>query len=510
MKRIFPLIFFLLTPWQGIPQVNNPGEDPWSKASFFKPMFGNYENLCGHNPLETYGAQGVVGRLDGICRTVMAGPICQQVEEGARLRCDHSLSEAHQGSLWDLFVGCGGGFFDAGADLLRIMSQILQWIISPIDTVSASTDFVGSTLNYLGAEYERAYAESSWPFRQLKAAKKMGETILRTLYNTISGAIATEYYQYGCLNFRARQGLFCQVVGNIFIPGKALNMIRPILVTGGRSLAPVLTSIKGFGDDFLKMPETVRKAARTAEEAARVAEEARDGIRHVQQTVDNVANAPRRAFETFKNAVTGKTADGASDVAGATRGHTVTGGSSASSRPAATTAQSSNLPPPPPTTPPPPAATSPPSPPPRGFRARIRARGEAFARRKAEDARRWVVEKTAPYTGDISSSARRLYEGLQRNAPAVSATSYSGRTVVARVQEEEAPEIEGRLMFFSGSGDLRAGHFVRSRVGQAISFPLEGRTVEGDIVADTGQSIRVRYKDQYGFSREATLRDVTE
>ena len=546
------------------------GDDPFSRASFFKPLFRTYKNQCGVDPLKTHGPAGALNRLEGICQAVMEGPVCKDVEEGSRLQCDRGLDVAHRGSLWNFFAGCVGGLWDSGMDLLRIMGTILKWAINPIGSVSATTEYMGSVMSYLNAEYERAYQESSWPLRQVKAAKKMGGTLLRTLFNTITQAISLEIHQYGCLNYRARRGLICQIVGNIFLPGQALKIIRPILMTGGRNLGPLIRRSVDKGRDFLKAPQMLREeaqaATRAAQRAAQAAEEARDvarqvkgSVEKVERAVDEVKQVPKEFGRVVKgywsdplDGPKGRPSPGASqgtpppltlkssgrgqrarstgedpvvaqgnaysewDFSPKGRNPVAPQGSASSSRaarasegvPMAGGGSASS----------PSAARASGTPhaprgeaaPPGGggLLARFRARGRAFVEGKKAQTRQWAVERASGMASQLSPRARRTGDFLQRNIPLVSATGHSTRAVVSRVRADGTPQEEGTLIFLSGEGVQGNPDARLNLEGRSILFQWENQLLEGKVISQRGREIRVSYRDRHGFEREVILRSL--
>ena len=249
-----------------------------AKKNFFRPTVKAYLNICRlDTPTETEFTT-LLNNIENICEVVTAGSICSEVKDGARLRCDR-LEENHE-LLFSSVFGCLAGGWDALVDVAGFVFQVLKWLFNPLDTLSAGSEYMESIKSYLLLEWEKAKSETTtWEYFHGKAAFKFFRSISALIGRSIDEFISREIQEIGCLNRKARAGLVCEVVGNIFLPGRTaegmITVLRAGAVTGSRmAKSAVLRAAQPSVNSFL---------------ASRTVNRGRNFLGSVQESFNNLA-----------------------------------------------------------------------------------------------------------------------------------------------------------------------------------------------------------------------------
>ena len=203
-------------------EVNQSFHQSDSERRFFNPTVSAYKKICGLDDMDLFGTEALLNNIEDVCHVVMESDLCRNVKQDARLQCDHIREQVE--SDVDSMFGCLAGGWDALVDVLAFVWQVLKWLTNPYDTLSASGLYMDGVKSYLGAEWAKAKEETDvWEYFHGKAVYKFFKSVIGLVYNTIDSFLEREYSEVSCLNRKARWGLVCQIIGNLLLPGKAME-----------------------------------------------------------------------------------------------------------------------------------------------------------------------------------------------------------------------------------------------------------------------------------------------
>ncbi len=189
------------------------------------PTLSAFERVCGYSLDD---ATGIQTQLKPICEIVTHSELCQEVEKDDLLQCD-AIDLNSQLDLWDFISGCAKGVFDSITEIFTFIWDIMTWVWDQATSSEArektydqASEYINIAQHYLLTEFQKAYDQTSWPLREIKAAKIMAGSLANMLLSQISSMIEIQYQQLGCLNFKAKSAVLCKFIGEIFIPPAAV------------------------------------------------------------------------------------------------------------------------------------------------------------------------------------------------------------------------------------------------------------------------------------------------
>lgn len=211
MKTFFSylLITFILLPHMTLAKVDE---------FTLRPTMSTYEYLC-----QTQHMTPVSG-LGNICNVVVKSEVCRNVPKKDLLKCN-DIEKTQQLDAWEFIKGCAGGVFNSVKDLLDFFWEIMKWAWDNTTSSEArgktsqqAREYLSSAKLYLNTEYQKAYAKSSPPMREMKAVGTMTGAMGKMILNAITDTVQKNYREFGCLNFEAKSEHICKLVGDILIP----------------------------------------------------------------------------------------------------------------------------------------------------------------------------------------------------------------------------------------------------------------------------------------------------
>lgn len=190
------------------------------------PTLQAYKDLCGKESL-------AFTQISEVCNVVLSSSICKNIPEDQRLNC-LTIKDNPQVDVFDFLKGCAKGVFNSIASFLDFIWEVTKWFgLNIIDsekrseTIKQATEYTEIVKLYLHTEFQKAYDETSSPFRTVKALKLMGGSIADLILKSITDLISQKYQEFGCLNFEAKSQMICQLVGEIFVPpAAAIGLIK--------------------------------------------------------------------------------------------------------------------------------------------------------------------------------------------------------------------------------------------------------------------------------------------
>lgn len=173
-----------------------------------------------------------------VCDVLIKSEACKEVPSKDLLICKNDSVE-NKTNLWTLVQSCAVGVFESVEDLLKFIWDIMTWVGESASSGEKISEYSQMTKLYLHTEYQKAYAKTSPPMQNLKAAAQMGEAVSSLLLKSIQNIISENYQEFGCLNANARSRVTCKLIGSIFVPPagaitlikqgpKALNEVRKL------------------------------------------------------------------------------------------------------------------------------------------------------------------------------------------------------------------------------------------------------------------------------------------
>lgn len=187
----------------------------------------SYSNATLHNTYEyicqTEGMKPI-SNLTEICKIVTNSEVCKNVPKKDLLNCS-SPDKAMYADAWDFIKGCGNGVFNSVKDLLTFFWDIMVWAWDNTTSSEArgktsqqAQEYIAATKLYLNTEYQKAYARSTPPMREMKAVGSMSGAIGRMLINKVTETVQQNYREFGCFNNEAKSKYICKLIGDVFIP----------------------------------------------------------------------------------------------------------------------------------------------------------------------------------------------------------------------------------------------------------------------------------------------------
>lgn len=179
--------------------------------------------------------------IRSFCQVVMATDVCKSVEKADLVNCDH-YGATTDFNVVEFLSGCTTGLFDSAKELLKFIWNVLRWvwhtISRPADRLQEASEYVESVKLYLVNEYDKAYEREG---SRIRAASAVATAIGNMLLKGIQEVLYRGYQGFGCLNFKARTNMACQVAGEIIIPpASALALLK--------NGAKAIKGIEKFGD----------------------------------------------------------------------------------------------------------------------------------------------------------------------------------------------------------------------------------------------------------------------
>lgn len=177
-----------------------------------------YEYIC-----QTEGMKPI-SNLTEICKIVVKSEVCKDVPKKDLLKCS-SPDKAMYADAWDFIKGCGKGVFNSVKDLLTFLWDIMVWAWDNTTSSEArgktskqAKEYMAATKLYLNTEYQKAYARSAPPMREMKAVGSMSGAIGKMLINKVTETVQQNYREFGCFNNEAKSKYICKMIGDVFIP----------------------------------------------------------------------------------------------------------------------------------------------------------------------------------------------------------------------------------------------------------------------------------------------------
>ncbi len=169
----------------------------------------------------------------GICEVITQSKTCKSVDKKNLMNCDN-LIDSTSFDTFSLLAGCSIGLFNAVKGLLSFVWNVVKGTVSK-GTWKRAGDYLESTNLYIINEYDKAYDEASFPFREIKASQKVAGVLADKLYKMIEEYLTQEYHKYGCLNYQARTEAICKVASEFIIPPASAAIL---LKTGMKGFKP--------------------------------------------------------------------------------------------------------------------------------------------------------------------------------------------------------------------------------------------------------------------------------
>ncbi len=220
------------------------------------PTLHAYQDLCGEVPSSNLNTQ-----ISAICDIVLKSPICKDVPEEKRLNC-HLIENNSQANAWDFLKGCAKGVFESIKNFLNFIWEIMKWVWDNAtdsekrtETVEQASEYLNIVKLYLHTEFEKAYDNTSSPFRTVKALKSMGGSLANLILKSLTNLVSQKYQELGCLNFEAKSQVVCQFVSDIFAPpAAAIALIKfgPKVIKSFPNLKEAFSKLNG---KHLKRPD---------------------------------------------------------------------------------------------------------------------------------------------------------------------------------------------------------------------------------------------------------------
>ncbi|MDC1175068.1 hypothetical protein OAT67_06720 [Bacteriovoracaceae bacterium] len=189
--------------------------------STFSKDLDHSENIDCNNSFEIVDIQNITN----LCFITIKSDLCKDIPEEDLLRCKKPRADYNEKNVWSFLKGCSKGLFESLKDTLSFVWEIMKWAWSNTTssqarakTSEASESMMNSAKLYLHTEYEKAYEESSSPFRKSKALSKMGGAIGSLIIDTVTTYIKKQYDQFDCLNQDAKYKKLCGLVGDVILP----------------------------------------------------------------------------------------------------------------------------------------------------------------------------------------------------------------------------------------------------------------------------------------------------
>jgi len=219
----------------------------------------SFERTCGD--INKPFAELTDENLTNMCNIVLETKACKSVKEEDLRSCDFNEPE-EAGSALDLLTGCAQGLFESVKELLTFIWDVMKFAWkSATDSeyrgkkLAQAGSYMESAKLYLDTEYQKAYDETSFPFRKIKAMKKMGGAIAQMIMSLIQKTISSEMTEFSCLNSQAKSKYTCKLIGDIFLP----PAVALALIKKGPA---ALKSVGALSTAFDKMKKNIKKDKR--------------------------------------------------------------------------------------------------------------------------------------------------------------------------------------------------------------------------------------------------------
>jgi len=211
----------------------------------------SFKNVCSSIDISSLNLDDQT--INSMCEIIKESSLCRSVNEEDLRECNLKKEGAITSSL-DLLSGCAKGLFDSVSELLGFIWSVMKFAWK--NTTSSherrknqaiASSYMESTKLYLLTEYEKAYQDSSSPFRKAKALGEMGESIANLILGLVQSAVEKEVQEFACLNTEAKSKYTCKLIGDLFIPPAiALALIKkgPIALKSYSTVSDSLSDIK--------------------------------------------------------------------------------------------------------------------------------------------------------------------------------------------------------------------------------------------------------------------------
>ena len=222
--------------------------DEGSLGIFDEPAIDVFNDIC--NVVPTSLTSSIKEPIQFFCKAITSSKICEKVKKEDLLNCNN-FHESKEFDTVDFFAGCGIGLFESAEELLAFVWETLKWIWEkashPVATYEEASEYIESVKLYLADEYDKAYEKETPPWRGVKAASEVTQSLANMLFKGIQDFLYAEYQEFACLNFKAKTETICKVAGYFATPIVALAVIKH----GARSIqhSKLLASKK---NDILK------------------------------------------------------------------------------------------------------------------------------------------------------------------------------------------------------------------------------------------------------------------
>ncbi len=193
----------------------------------FVPTLHTYQSLCRRAPHTKQ-----VTQIGAICDIVLKSPICKKVPKEKRLDC-RRIKNKTQVDAWDFLKGCAKGVFESVKTALNFIWEIMKWVWDNAtdsekrtETVEQASEYLNIVKLYLHTEFEKAYDNTSSPFRTVKALKSMSGAMANLILKGLMDLASQKYQELGCLNYEAKSQVVCELASDIVTPVVAIRLIK--------------------------------------------------------------------------------------------------------------------------------------------------------------------------------------------------------------------------------------------------------------------------------------------
>ena len=189
--------------------------------------------------------------LTQMCEVIAKSPVCAALQEEEKLNCQQ-LDDSYKIDAVTLLGGCSAGLFDFVKETITavwsMMKGVWDTVTNPSESATEARKVLDASYLYLIDRYEDALEIESEPFRKIKAASHVAQSLGNDLVAALSSYLENEYESYQCMNSAAKTRMICKIAPVVLT--SAASAVA-LLAKGGKA-AVKLIGKKLDGQKFSK------------------------------------------------------------------------------------------------------------------------------------------------------------------------------------------------------------------------------------------------------------------